>query len=222
MFRCSERLMRWYVNKGLAELINESPKTARLLFKPQGLGKAGDEFYCGHKTSQCIVCGDNRLENLSSHHIVPYCFRRHFPIHIKASNSHDVLPLCIDCHESYTKVAHQVVKVITEPYSRLTEEVARYNKVVNLARAYCRAAKTMPLERRNEIKRILSEHFKQPMNSVGIKEIAERPSKTLVLSRLVVNDLKDLYGFVIFWRKHLVETMKPRFLPEGWDIYKRI
>lgn len=36
--------------------------------------------------------------------VVPACYRRHLPTHMKSHRAHDVVLLCIDCHHA----AHQV------------------------------------------------------------------------------------------------------------------
>lgn len=68
MFRCSDKKIRWYLNKRLAEPIpprlydpnhEEDAKAIRLLFEPKGTGRnrVGDEWYLENQTDKCVVCG---------------------------------------------------------------------------------------------------------------------------------------------------------------------
>jgi len=89
----------WYVEKGLAEWIDE--KTFQLKFEPKGKGKKDLLFYNQKLENRCVVCGNDHQDELNKHHVVPSVFRSRFPIQYKESNHHDVLVTCLDCHENY-------------------------------------------------------------------------------------------------------------------------
>lgn len=40
--------------------------------------------------------------------VVPACYRRAFPVHLKSHRSHDVVLLCFDCHEVASKAAERL------------------------------------------------------------------------------------------------------------------
>ena len=42
---CSAKKVRWYVERELADVVQEEPLTARLRFEPRGRGHADDQFY---------------------------------------------------------------------------------------------------------------------------------------------------------------------------------
>ncbi|EFJ44334.1 hypothetical protein VOLCADRAFT_95512 [Volvox carteri f. nagariensis] len=116
---CDSRKLRWYLNKGLAVQVCEDPPTIQLLFEHQNTdqklgeqlgghratgregvreGEGGtDDFYTQSKSNRCVGCG------CSSHYlryrVLPACYRRHMPSALKSHRSHDVVLLCIDCHE---------------------------------------------------------------------------------------------------------------------------
>lgn len=69
---------------------------------------AADSPLCIHiatvtvRDHRCVVCGDE--EHYLRYRVVPSCYRRHFPVHLKSHRSHDVVLLCVPCHQ----IAHQV------------------------------------------------------------------------------------------------------------------
>ena len=105
--RVSARRAKWYVDKGIAVL--EGNKLT-LKFEPNGYAVGDEAFYVGEKENLCVVCGDE--DSLTKHHIVPTCFRRHFPAEYKSHLSHDVLLVCEACHEAYEYHAYQKKTVI--------------------------------------------------------------------------------------------------------------
>ena len=40
--------------------------------------------------------------------VVPACYRRYFPVHLKSHRSHDIVLLCVDCHERAQITAEEV------------------------------------------------------------------------------------------------------------------
>ena len=40
--------------------------------------------------------------------------------------------------------------------------------------------------------------------------------------KLVMEKVSDMYKFIIMWRQAFVQNMKPKFMPEGWNIEHRI
>ena len=71
MFRCLEKKIKWYLDRGLAELIEESPLSIRLKFEPKGKGERIDKLKV-ERNNICVVCGVTDLSILTKHHIVPY------------------------------------------------------------------------------------------------------------------------------------------------------
>jgi len=89
--KVSQRKVNWYLKKGLATQVCDDPQTIRLIFEPNGPGHAGDEYYSQEFVNRCVNCGAE--EFLSRHHIVPYCFRKFFPMEQKQHSYHDIVPL---------------------------------------------------------------------------------------------------------------------------------
>ena len=49
--------------------------------------------------------------------VVPACYRRHFPKHLKSHRSHDIVLLCIDCHQTAHKEAQHVKQQLSQEYN---------------------------------------------------------------------------------------------------------
>lgn len=98
---CDRRKLEWYMNRGLAKLMEEDPPAIMLLFEPKGRPEdEGNDFYIQTKKNICVGCGEGN--HYLRYRIIPSCYRVHFPEHLKSHRSHDIVLLCVDCHE----VAH--------------------------------------------------------------------------------------------------------------------
>ena len=49
--------------------------------------------------------------------MVPACYRRSFPVHLKSHRSHDVVLLCFDCHERASQAADRLKHAIARSQS---------------------------------------------------------------------------------------------------------
>ncbi|XP_009770912.1 protein RRP6-like 3 isoform X1 [Nicotiana sylvestris] len=95
---CDRRKLEWYVNRNLAKLIEEDPPAIMLLFEPKGRPEdEGNDFYIQSKRNICVGCGEGN--HYLRYRIIPSCYRMHFPEHLKSHRSHDIVLLCVDCHE---------------------------------------------------------------------------------------------------------------------------
>ena len=90
---------KWYVLKGLGEYVDDSKTNVRLKFEPAGRpeGPAG-EYYLTDKCNRCVVCG--KEESYLRKYIVPHEYRKFFPEIMRDHQSHDVLLLCVACHQT--------------------------------------------------------------------------------------------------------------------------
>jgi exonuclease 3'-5' domain-containing protein 2 len=96
---CDQSKAEWYVKKGLATVIeNEPVYTVRLNFEPSGRAVADvGEYYCTEKENRCVVCG--ATDNLLRKNVIPREYRKCFPQVMKDKTSHDIVLLCILCHQ---------------------------------------------------------------------------------------------------------------------------
>lgn len=90
-----------YLCRDLAKLVDDNPPAIILLFEPKGRPEDEDnDFYVQSKKNICVGCGEG--SHYLRYRIIPSCYRMHFPEHLKSHRSHDIVLLCVDCHE----VAH--------------------------------------------------------------------------------------------------------------------
>lgn len=96
---CDKSKAEWYVKKGLGVQVDSEPAyTVRLNFEPAGRAVAEvGEFYRSEKENICAVCG--ALDNLVRKNVIPHEYRKFFPGIMKEKTSHDVLLLCVVCHQ---------------------------------------------------------------------------------------------------------------------------
>lgn len=102
---CDRKKLDWYVQRGLAEFMDEDPPAVKLLFEPKGRPEdENNDFYIQSKTNRCVGCGES--SHYLRYRVIPSCYRQHFPEHLKSHRSHDIVLLCVDCHE----VAHRAAE----------------------------------------------------------------------------------------------------------------
>lgn len=113
---CDSRKLAWYVGRGLAARVSDDPPTIRLLFEHRVGDQVGgaDAFYSGSRANRCVVCGEE--QHYLRYRVVPVCYRRHFPSAMKSHRSHDVLLLCVDCHQKAHQGAERLKREIAEEY----------------------------------------------------------------------------------------------------------
>ncbi len=228
IFRCNAKKVNWYLDRNLAKPIDE--KTVQLVFSTKGIGHKGDEFYLQDKENQCVVCGSKK--ELTRHHIVPKCYRKFFPENLKTHTSYDIVVLCGPCHELYEESAELLKYKLSEEFNApVIGTGGRTNhslhKMVRFALLLLKKGDLIPLKRIEEITSRLKEFFqKDEITEQDLVEI----SKADYLNRegykyhgeLVIKQVEDLEEFVKRWRNHFISTMKPKFLPAGWDIERSI
>ncbi|XP_024003641.1 protein RRP6-like 3 isoform X2 [Eutrema salsugineum] len=112
---CDRRKLEWYLNRGLAKLVEEDPPAITLLFEPKGRPEdEGNDFYIQTKKNICVGCGEGN--HYLRYRIIPSCYRVHFPEHLKSHRSHDIVLLCVDCHEVAHAAAERYKKQIAREF----------------------------------------------------------------------------------------------------------
>lgn len=262
MFTCGERKAEWYLEKigdngiPLAKKIGDYE--IQFNFEPKGTGyKDGDVFGLAGREMRCVVDGEN--EGLQRHHIVPYCYRSHFPTEYKSKNHHDVVLITYKYHEQYeveaTKFKNEVAKMYD--IKTLNELNLEYTKVL------CSFSNTK-VKTVSKLYSIFGSYGKIPQDVVNsnLMFVADQigiPRKKIVkftyiqlyalyleMKKIYQNEFDNLkirnrkefdHGyhlmkkldthekiedFVKMWRAHFIQTMKPKYMPEGWSIDFRV
>lgn len=180
---CDRRKLEWYLTRDLAKLVDEKPPAIMLLFEPKGRPEdEGNDFYIQSKKNICVGCGEGN--HYLRYRIIPSCYRMHFPEHLKSHRSHDIVLVCVDCHEKAHAAAEKYKKQIAAEYgiplfirkvvdSAHTEDISGSStSTVNVedagvsplelrtaAMALLRHGPRMPHKRRNELTQIVVKYY---------------------------------------------------------------
>ena len=224
----NKKRANWYLNRDLAEIVSQNPLTIRLKFTPAGNGKCKDPYYLTAVENRCVVCGAK--DELTKHHVIPYCYRQFFPKEYKDHSSHDVNLLCRDCHNTYEEIADkkkaEIAKFYNSPLKVKAVRLDRRRLRIKKAAVAYATSKNLPKERKEELLNILREFFKREVISKADIDKAKdidvffRGYKGINHGEDVVKKLADINKFVVEWRVHFVENMRPKYLPQFWDINK--
>jgi len=233
---CDIKKAKWYVSKGIADLVCEEPYTVRLLFEPSGRpeGKAG-EYYLSVKPNICVVCGNE--ESFLRKNVVPHEYRRYFPAVMKDHQSHDVLLMCVRCHQRSNAYDADLRKRLSEecnaPIGTETDVKLRENFDLKKVRSAGRALQAnrkrqcIPKNRMQELEEVLLDHYQVEQVTDDIIDRAaaasflEENGDYVPHSRAVVQHFLERGGLLqleVTWRVHFLKTMKPAFLPDLWSV----
>lgn len=228
MFRCDDRKANWYLHRGLARTVAQD--TIQLTFDPKGPGHVGDHFFLQEKINKCVVCGS--FDNLTKHHVVPRVYRRFFTDELKSHSSHDVVVLCIKCHEDYEEHAFRLKLIIAQENGipvhgkglRIDETLRRVRWA---AGAIINHGHKIPAARKEELLQHLRNYYgKQEITEEDLENANSLDYLTMdgfiYHGKYVVEHLTDIAAFVKRWRKHFFDTMSPKHLPPGWDLERSI
>lgn len=226
MFRCDKKKINWYLKRNLAEYVDEF--TIRLNFKPNGLGNHNKEFGLSKMKNHCVVC--NTQSYLTRHHVVPFCYRKYFPLELKSHNFHDVLLMCVYCHDSYERKADELKRNISEKYDApINGEMIKNNDLVKYSKISTtllyKDLSSIPKSRVRILKNEIKNYFGiKRLTSKRLKSISEIKSSfiTKTHGEIVVNKIDDLQNFIEMWRKHFVDNTDAKYLPENWSVKTKI
>lgn len=224
MCHTDKKKVNWYMKKGLATWVDET--TIKLNFEPKGKGNAGDsEYYAEARENKCVVCGCT--EELTLHHVVPYQYRKHFPEMYKSHTSFDVLPVCVKHHDEYEGEATKLNKRLQIEHkalpalNKLPPDVEAAKEVAGLISTLMRAGDKIPQDRKLVLLQKIRDYFKDEdiwwddlpdlFVDANYKVESSSPAKTIVES---LNG--DILPFIVMWRKHFVNTMKPQHISPKW------
>jgi len=227
MFRCDEKKANWYLKRDLGKIVKKDPLTVKLLFEPKGLGNHEKDFGLSEMPNKCVVCGCESF--LTKHHVVPYCYRRYLPIEIKSHNHHDVLSVCVECHEKYERYADELKFEFSTIYNaplngelENTKDIIKYSKISStLLRDDINIPKSRIKDLRDDIKAFLG--IKRLTKS-RLKKMTQ--IKSVVIKKthgqIVIEKVESIQIFIEIWRKHFVDKMSPEYLPSNWKINNKL
>lgn len=233
MFRCDNRRMAWYLDRGLAVKLQDDPPAIRLTFKPKGPGHGFDPYFTQEFLNRCTVCGSEK--DLTHHHIVPYAYRRHFPRESYELGRwmYDVLLLCTVCHHRYEGFGDELRDTIARehgvPASGITNLKTDQLRAMKASAALDRHRDKMPLEKRAALEATLKGFLKKEElleEDYRIWHQMRNAIETIpsgkIVAELLLKDIAAIDDFAIRWRRHFIAKMKPGFLPQGWNPERRV
>jgi hypothetical protein len=215
--------MNWYIKKDLVTHIKD--KVYRLKFEPKGKGNT-NPFFLERIPNKCVVCGSE--EHLSRHHIVPYQYRKVLPNDYKNSNHFDILCVCLDCHEAYEDIANKFKDKLHKEYDvAITQKNTSYETIVAInGILYVLKEKINELNEKsiasllsNLKKHVgygisLEEAFAMDYHDIPEDNYYERRDSILLDKFLANNHTYE--DFILMWRNHFLDTMKPKFISKNW------
>jgi hypothetical protein len=229
--RTNQKKLDWYLERGLATQVEgTSCPTIRLNFEPSGRKGADHPYHTAEKANRCVCCaGEDRI---TRHHVVPYGFRKFFPRELKEHTLHDVVPLCVICHEKYESSAFELKKELASRYNiSLLGKGCHTDKSLYAIRGAGNALAyhhdKMPTARRETLLKKLRAFFnKEDITREDMLKAAKvdpmvQTDEYIPFGKYIIDQF-DLQEFVVMWRQHFLDHMQPQFMPEFWDVNHRI
>jgi hypothetical protein len=224
MFRCNQKKALWYLNRNLAEKIQEEPLIIRLNFTPNGLGNHNKGYGLSEMKNICINCGSTK--NLTRHHVVPISYRRYFPVEVKSHNFHDVLPMCTECHETYERKADVLKKYLAEKYDAPINGLIQKDGTKIKMMKFIKLAHSLLNDKipkkyiRKSVSQLKTEFNVKRLTKSRLTKISEMKIEISRKghSELVMSKINDTIPFIEMWRKHFLENNECKFLPDEWKI----
>lgn len=229
MFRCCRKKAAWYLDRNLGKKVTDEPLTVQLTFIPKGNGHVNDPYYLQKMENRCVVCGSE--ESLTRHHIVPYCYRKFFPMNLKNHSSYDVIALCIPCHRSYEECATEFKKTLATQYSApINGTGIKYDKELARARGAASAIllnrDKMPLKRQEELLDRVKVYLQKEISEFDLHELVDKNpydfGNFAYHGKIVMEQVKDIEYFIRDWRQHFICKMNPQFMPSNWTVYRPV
>jgi cation-transporting P-type ATPase D len=207
------RRMEWYIERGLAERVTD--REFKLTFQHKSRGNDSYASEALPRQSICVVCGTGAF--LERHHVVPHCFRRYFRPEYKHHNSHDVVPLCVSCHDDYERYANKEKDALRAAVTDI-EEFKNTFSLLKAAKGLLSHKDSLP----DAVKTKLWERLpaslgrsESALQSFVVEMESKRDQLSAWAGRIVSRDGEDAVS--IFWRKHFLAHAKPQYLPEFWE-----
>jgi hypothetical protein len=224
----------WYVSRDLATIVenDDGSPTIQLNFEPRG--RDTDDYMLRKKANRCVVCGSKKIKTLTKHHVIPSMYRRLFPEKLKERSSHDVVVICRECHNEYESQYADALKQMfannfNAPFNKPKRHINKFRAIM-MARTIVSHWDVLPGDRVEELLNDFEDITGiEPDSFDDLYAYIEKTEVELEIelsdnhASIIVNAFIDnLEQFAIMWRRNFIEKMNPKFMPEGWDIYRTL
>ena len=230
----SSKKALWYVSRDLAIWTDE--KTIKLSFQAGG---TPPPFARGEKKNACVKCGSTE-SGYMRHFIVPKCYRLLFPSNRKKHNSHDIVILCPICEREASRLTDKRMKILDCSFRDQRVKSRIIDKKMQLVRSLANGLlnhrhKIPPESIISHERKILDYCQKNCIGNEMSNELLLHCAKgdkfgepnplyvqhaDLVYANVCRNE-DELTTFILNWRRWFVEDVRPKFMPQGWDISNR-
>ena len=213
------RKAKWYLKNNLAKIICEDPLKLQLTFQNKGCGNKNDPYLISQKETICVVCGS--VEDLTRHHVVPYCYRKFLPMELKDKDHYDVLLVCSDCHFGYEKKAFKFKQDLKVKYGIPRNGILKYpSYILSLVNTLTKHWDKIPEDKRNKMLREVRDCLGENLEKDDLFSLSISHKDNTIKSgeQMLVEKIEDYQEFIILWRKHFVDTMNPKFLHDFWTV----
>ena len=224
--RANEKRVNWYLVRNLAIKLSDNPLTIKLLFKHAGYSHRDLPFFLQKRQNICVVCGAK--EELSRHHIVPYCYRHYFSEQFKEYCMHDVLPLCLNCHKKCEELYDRAKYRLASKYkvelhqAEVPKDYVDIFKLRSICRTIFLHEDKIPKDRVECLISRISEILKHNPLPSEIEYYAKlkqpKINNKYKHGFQLVDKLKNIQKFIVFWRKMFLKLNKPKYMPLHWDV----
>lgn len=239
MFLGSNKKVIWYTKKDLIKKIDDNKY--QFLFEPKGKGHYNESDFdtsqksmkCMPKQTICVVSGKNT--HLTRHHIVPAAYVKYFLFEDYTQNRlqhHDIVLLNNSIHEEYENKALFLKDKLCKKYdiTSFKESCKIQQKAFTAAKQGKKLLEPSYIQNNKHYKKELQLYcFKQNIQISELQDyVSEKEQLILDLDchykqlSEKLDTLELLQDFCEIWRKHFIDTMKPKFLPKNWSIKTKI
>lgn len=232
----------WYIEKGIAEWSGDKNKTTiQLLFEPKNRSNRGERglYVRSDKLNQCVACGS--AEYHMRHYVVPFAYRTLFPDRFKSHLSHDIVILCPECHVWCDQRRQKRMNAIEDElrgnaHNDGTRSLYimdhKLHHLRSCALALLNWAEKLPDEKRLKYDEMVRDHLSlsdktiplakdQLQEAIDVEYKVKNPnyvSGPQLVAEALGDDDEKITEFVRGWRRHFLETARPKHLPTGWSI----
>lgn len=219
----------FYVNKNLGEYIDPDKKKLRLLFNINEHNENSQKCdFILQERYRCYTCGDTKENNLFKFYVVPKPIRRLFPNEYKSRNHHDICILCSSCKAIAERKNTFVIKKqamdwrdIKVVEKRINEKKAKCLKVIldnNVPDEVVYNAKqsAISLFKLDDDYEFTRENIIELSKSIASVTSVDKNGMTIF--EHIVAKIDNIDNYIKDWRKTFLNTMNPRFLPDGWSV----
>jgi hypothetical protein len=221
-----------YITRELAVPVAGTSDCIRLTFTPKGKGNYGNKYYEDGLEYKCVVCGAD--EKLVRHNVIPHSMKKFFHVDVKSHSSHDVLLMCVPCHTVCCQHKEVLKITLSEemgvlPTGTTTAGDIEAGRVRSAATAILKSGDKIPAERREDLFAKVAEYFCVPVLGVTSEMLEEASGFTAKIGRVPLEDTfearlvaklsssDERRAFCQRWRRHMLDTMKPRHLSPHWE-----